>query len=112
MQEVADGVKHMAVFFLPIWVSWTALTKGPNQGRGRELEYPSGKLLMICAGRIQVPEVNLISSTKQGLVEKTQAKAWRDGLHASPNCLAHFGLCWFPRAWQSSPAPFTQLYLW
>lgn len=32
MQEVANGVKRMAVFFLPIWVSWTVVTKGSNQG--------------------------------------------------------------------------------
>lgn len=64
MQEVANGVKRMAVFFLPIWVSWTVVTKGPNQGRGRELEHPSSRRLMICPGRIQVPEVNLISSTQ------------------------------------------------
>jgi len=65
MQEVAN-VKRTAVFFLPFWVSWTALTKDPNQGRGRELEYPSSKLLMICPGRIQVPrsQFNLIYSTK------------------------------------------------
>lgn len=64
MQEETNGVKRVAVFLLPVWVSWTALTKGPNQGRGRELEYPSHKLLMICPRRIQVPEVNLISSTQ------------------------------------------------
>lgn len=83
MQEVADGVKLTAVFFLPIWVSWTALTKGPNQGRGRGLEYPSGKLLMICPRRIQVPEVNLISYTQPRISGEDPSQ----GVERWPPCL-------------------------